>query len=521
MGKEALVLDLWIRTRLVKAKLGMIKAPLSISRTPVVGWPLLLRSAFLPIVIVLIGLFLRFRLFLLNDSLWLDEACLALNILSRSFQELTLPLDYGQATPILLLFLMKIATLSLGNSELALRAVPLLAGVITLIIFHYCAKEILGKAGSLVSVSLLALSPQLISRSTEVHQYSTDVLASVIITYLGFRLIRAPSKSVLIFAIFIPTVLIWLSHPSVFVLFPVGCVALCNATLNKDRVQFLYLVVAVIFWLASFGIVYLQSLEEIGDRQYFIDGWGRRADAFMPWGWRTGSWLYSKITQLSALPLIAPAVIILPLTIAGFFLLFHRDWRQAVIVLGPILVTMIVSSAKLYPFADRLIIFLIPQIILLVATAIEGLTAVKWRYIGSLLSSLAVAVLLYQPVHWNLALIVFPENFGRENFRDVFKTVESSDKCKDYVFIHEAAYYHYKYYHDYRGFDLDSEVRIVSRTTISNVTNGIPKCIWIVYAHISESEINYITTLLNDSNYDVLNRINKIGASALLYAQHP
>ena len=93
--------------------------------------------------------------------------------------------------------------------------------------------------------------------------------------------------------------------PSVFVLFPVGCVALCNATLNKDRVQFLYLMVAVIFWLTSFVIVYLQSLEEIGNRQYFIDGWGRRADAFMPWGWRTVSWLYSKITHLSGLPLTA------------------------------------------------------------------------------------------------------------------------------------------------------------------------------------------------------------------------
>ena len=174
----------------------------------------------------------------------------------------------------------------------------------------------------LVSVSLLALSPQLIYRSTEVHQYSTDVLASVIITYLGFKLVNAPSKSILILAIFIPTALIWLSHPSVFVLFPVGCVALCNATLNKDRVQFLYLVLAVIFWLTSFGIVYLQSLEEIGNRQYFIDGWGRGADAFMPWGSRTGSWLYAKITHLLGLPLTAPAIIILPFTIAGLFLPF-------------------------------------------------------------------------------------------------------------------------------------------------------------------------------------------------------
>ena len=123
------------------------------------------------------------------------------------------------------------------------------------------------------------------------------------------------------------------------------------------------------------------------------------------------------------------------------------------------------------------------------------------------------------PVRWNAALVVFPENFGKENFRDVFKMVESSPKCMDNVFIHDAAEYHYKYYHNYRGMDLRNEAKILTSTAIANVISHSPQCIWIVYAHISEHELNYTTEWLTSLNYDVLHRINKIGASAVLYVR--
>ena len=54
---------------------------------PVVGWPLILRSSFfISVVIILVGILLRLRIFFLNDLLWLDEASLASKHFVTQFQ---------------------------------------------------------------------------------------------------------------------------------------------------------------------------------------------------------------------------------------------------------------------------------------------------------------------------------------------------------------------------------------------------------------------------------------------------
>ena len=59
--------------------------------------------------IILIGIVLRLRQYLLNRSLWADEASLAMNLVTRNFGELTQLLDYHQAAPIGFLFIEKLS----------------------------------------------------------------------------------------------------------------------------------------------------------------------------------------------------------------------------------------------------------------------------------------------------------------------------------------------------------------------------------------------------------------------------
>jgi uncharacterized membrane protein len=85
---------------------------------------------------------------------------------------------------------MKATTLAANtSSESSLRFVPFLSGAGALIGFYFCSREILSKQGTLLAVAIFALSPQLIYYSAEAKQYSTDVLVSVVVCYLGFRLI--------------------------------------------------------------------------------------------------------------------------------------------------------------------------------------------------------------------------------------------------------------------------------------------------------------------------------------------
>jgi Dolichyl-phosphate-mannose-protein mannosyltransferase len=336
-----------------------------------------------------------------NHSLWLDESSLALNILSRNFFELTEPLSGSQAAPILFLWLMKATTLIADtSSELSLRLVPFLSGVAALIGFYFCCEKILSRQGALIAVALFAFSPGLITFSAEAKQYSTDVFVSVVVTYLGFRLISGPSLNMVLASIFIPAVLIWLSYP---------------------------------------------------------------------------------------------------------------------IVLIPIIITVAASATKIYPFADRLILFLVPQVILLVAISAEGLLTIKWRYVAFTTSALAVSALLMHPIRWSAALILRPANFEKENFRDVFASVLGSAECKAKIFVYETARNHYSYYHLYRGFDREGRAKVVSELEIRDIVTERPPCFWILYCHMPKIKDDSVTEVLSNGRYRPLHHISKIGADATLY----
>ena len=81
------------------------------------------------------GSALRIAPFLIDRSLWLDEAKLALNVLERSPAQLFAPLDYDQAAPVGFLLLEKRAVMAFGEGERALRLVPLIAGLGALWLF--------------------------------------------------------------------------------------------------------------------------------------------------------------------------------------------------------------------------------------------------------------------------------------------------------------------------------------------------------------------------------------------------
>ena len=67
-------------------------------------------------------------MYLSNNSLWLDEAALARNVIDRAPLELLGPLDYAQVAPPGFLLTEKFVVLLLGHSEWALRLFPLTCG---------------------------------------------------------------------------------------------------------------------------------------------------------------------------------------------------------------------------------------------------------------------------------------------------------------------------------------------------------------------------------------------------------
>src|SRR6476661_11065301 len=105
------------------------------------GWKAHAKSAadilrpWIPWLIVAAGIALRCSQYSFDRSLFLDEAFVATNIAHRSVAELCQPLEFDQRAPAGFLAGVKLATLALGRSDLVLRLLPLISGIVSVVLF--------------------------------------------------------------------------------------------------------------------------------------------------------------------------------------------------------------------------------------------------------------------------------------------------------------------------------------------------------------------------------------------------
>ncbi len=234
-------------------------------------------------IIIIIGVILRLRQYIANRSLWLDEASLALNIVGRSFTGLTQPLDFEQGAPLGFLFIEKAVLLILGNQDYILRLFPLLSGLLSIYFMYLISKEYFGMPG-LFALSIFVVSWTLIYYSSELKQYSSDVLMSTGLIYLAFRVIQkdAGRREILLLGVS-GFVSLWISHPAIFVLASIGLV-LAIENLHRKAFFILAWILGIgAAWIIDFGAVYLVSLRHLMGNSYLQKFWQPFFMPLPPW----------------------------------------------------------------------------------------------------------------------------------------------------------------------------------------------------------------------------------------------
>jgi len=112
---------------------------------------------------------------------------LALNIVNRSFLELIKPLDYNQGAPIGFFAFREGSSWFVGQQRLRLGNYPACGRLDLNSVMYAASKRYIEKSCVLVSIGLLALSPRLIYYSSELRQYSLDVLATSTLLLIASR----------------------------------------------------------------------------------------------------------------------------------------------------------------------------------------------------------------------------------------------------------------------------------------------------------------------------------------------
>ena len=200
--------------------------------------------------------------------LWVDEEMLALNVRDRAFTDLPAALWLDQAAPLGWLALERTALLTLGPTERAMRLLPVLFGLSTLLTCLWIGRRWMTPVGSAILVLLCAVGQWVVFFALEMKHYSADTSLSLLIPALAAWSLEdeagaaaVPRRAARWWTV--AGVTLWFSHGALFVtpLCAVMMLTVCWWRLGW-RVA-LRAAVPGLVWLASFGFHYFFELRHV------------------------------------------------------------------------------------------------------------------------------------------------------------------------------------------------------------------------------------------------------------------
>jgi hypothetical protein len=411
------------------------------------------------------GAIFRLLQYLGNRSLWLDEALLAPWILDASLGDIV---DPSRISPVAFGFMgaIKALTLLLGESELVLRLVPLVAGLAALLVFHRAAARLLSPTGATVAVGLFALSPFLIYYASELKAYSVDVATTALFLAVAAGMMTSPvaiKGAVLWGATAVLAVSV--SVTAALVIAGTGAAVMVVRSRAGDIWSVMLVATASLPSAVLVLLPYLrrrgldQGAEAAAGEPGFMDAFW--TSGFMPVPPRSmDEWLWLPTTLFRVFhdPLglmhntsevvgTLLAVLMMITAAVGIAALARHRPGALLLALAPILVALAASGMRLYPFgADwntggRVILFLVPCFYLLIGAGAGWLIDSAGRPIRIIGISL-VAVLL-APALLQAATTI---PYGRGEMKPLLEFFREHRQPGDRLYVHYDALPAFRYY---------------------------------------------------------------------------
>ncbi len=325
------------------------------------------------IVLVSIGVLWRLTRYFLNFPIFGDEAVVGLNILNRSYLGLLRPLDYVVACPFGFLWMSKWVIAHFGTSTFAVRFLPLVASLASVLLMYPVARKFAGPWVAMLATGLLACSLSPARFSNDFKPYSLDLLVALTYTGLGLWALRRPRDWVplLLLVVFTPPALAC-SYPSVFVGGAVSLALMVRLWQIRSASRTVWYVIFNVVLLGFFTLLFvtitrgqLHSTHQEG----IVNAWGT---AFPPLNWHLGWWLIrAQFGNMMSYPMGGEwgiSLLLSPLCWLGAWRLWSRGRKaELVLLLAPFLATLAASFLRAYPYGRdaRVEQHLVPAIMLL------------------------------------------------------------------------------------------------------------------------------------------------------------
>ena len=443
-----------------------------------------LRPGRVDALLIAAGAAIRLRQYLAGFSLEVSEAQLSLNLIARGYADLLRPLDLDQAAPIGFLWIERAMIDLFGSGELALRAFPTFCGIASLFLFRALARRVVSPFATHVGLGLFAVSPFLVSHANHVKQYSSDVATTLLLLLLAHRAMTRGYDRVSVAALgAVGALALWLSHPAVFVLGGIGLVWTANL-----RAALAPVAVCGTLWAASFGALYGVSLRHFAHNDFLSSYWG---NAFMPLPPRSIGdlgWFQEAFFGTFRDPggFLAPGLAG-ALSLIGIVALARRSRTLVVLLVSSIVLALLASGLGRFPFAGRVILFLMPMLLIFLGAGIDHVRELTWRTTPAV-TVVLLGVLAFDPVVTGILRFLRPR--PECDARAVVAHVGERIQPGDGVYLYSDATSLFRYYAP--RFGLEGVPLVIGTSAESNHRDAVADLdglmgrprVWLVFAHV-------------------------------------
>ncbi len=385
---------------------------------------------FLIVFVIILGIYLRSVALFQANSIFLDEGLLIINFHEKNYWQMFLPLEHLQAAPPFFLILSKFMYQTFGINEVMLRFLPYIAGNFALIMFYFLSKKIF-KTYLSVSTALLmfAINPQIISMSAYLKPYISDVMFSIITLLVAFNidLEKITKKQVCILGLS-AALGIWCSYTMLFVLVGLSFVYMCKIFSSSDQKLKQLFKIYITPLVISFLVYFTVNLFWVYINPQFHNFWSSNY-----------SFSIKSIADYKALMAFlfqyCDLRILTSLFILGAFVWFKECRFKFFLLISPIAICLLASYLNIYPFAQRLVLFIVPIMILFAAKSLDFISFKRKAYSAIVILSF---ILLLFPLCKSFCFEVVKNNISFEfsNTREGYLALKKELKKDEIIYVY-------------------------------------------------------------------------------------
>jgi len=396
---------------------------------------------------VAVGVLLRLMEYAANRTLYKDEYSLLDNLIRKPVFDLWTALTEHQLAPPGFLVLERLMVRLPIPVTPAARLIPLLCAIASMLLFPKVARRYLDRAAVPVATTLFALNDYLLYYSSEIKQYSGEVMLTLVALLLAARPaseVLASRRQLALLTAF-GAAATWFAFPMALVLAGIGTRWIVLSALGRRWREARHACAMCLVWGVSFVVCFAVGQKLLDQSDTFMDDWWNFA--FLPFPPKSLGALTQEFWQVMNV-FINPACLHTPLNPPysafldlGFFVLgavsLGRRWRGGIfLVLSPILFALAASVLHKYPFHGRLLLYLVPSILLLVGQGV----AVTSQRIGRLGNLALITFVLFQPVteaFWTHVIVTRFRTFDSHgdlypDLLDYFEQQERLEKLRNH-----------------------------------------------------------------------------------------